>query len=80
MSPAMAAAAALTGRLTDVRELTDSITPQAKSVQKLEMAAYTAEVENGYDIERVGDHPVNGQQSGIRSTRMPSTATGMVPF
>ena len=76
----MAAAAALTGRLTDVRKVTDwNITP-AKASPKLEMAAEVAVIESDDEIERVGDYPEDGQQTGVDSTKGPSVATGMPPF
>lgn len=76
----MAAAAALTGKLTDVRKVTDWKNTPAKAKPRLEMAADTAEIESDDDIERIGDYPVDGQQTGVESTKKLSTGTGMVPF
>ena len=76
----MAAAAALTGKLTDIRKLTDWKKTPTKAKPRLEMAADTVEIESDDDIERIGDYPVDGQQSGVEITKKPSTGTGMVPF
>jgi 3-isopropylmalate dehydratase len=80
MSPVMAAAAALTGKLTDVRKVTDWNSTPTKVNLKLEMAAEVADLEDDDEIERLGDYPEDGQQSGVDSTKGPSVATGMPPF
>lgn len=80
MSPAMAAAAALTGKLTDVRKVADWNRTPTKASPKLEMAAEVADIESDDDIERLGDYPKDGQQTVMDSTNTPSVATGMPPF
>lgn len=80
MSPVMAAAAALTGKLTDVRNLTDRNTTSAKASPKLEMTAEVTDMESDEEIERIRDYPEDGQQTGIDSSKGPSVATGMPPF
>lgn len=80
MSPVMAAAAALTGRLTDVRKVTDWNSTPAKASPKLEMTAEVADIESDDEIERIGDYPEDGQQTGVDSTKGPSVTTGMPPF
>lgn len=80
MSPAMAAAAALTGKLTDIRKVTDWNKNPSKVNSRAGMAAETAELESDDDIERVWDSPEDGQQTGVDSTKQPSAARGMPPF
>ena len=74
----MAAAAALTGRLTDVRKVTDWNTTPAKASPKLDMTPDVAEIESDEDIEQIGDYPEDGQQTGTEDTQRPSV--GMPPF
>jgi len=78
MSPVMAAAAALTGRLTDVRKIADWNTTSAKASPRLDMTADVAEIESDDDIERIGDLPEDGQQTGMEDSKRPSL--GMPPF
>ncbi|KAL6721438.1 3-isopropylmalate dehydratase [Lecanora helva] len=78
MSPVMAAAAALTGKLTDVRKVTDWNTTPAKASPKLDMSADVAEIESDEDIEQIGDYPEDGQQTGVEDSKRPSV--GMPPF
>ena len=80
MSPVMAAAAASTGKLTDVRKLTDRNTTPAKASPKLEMAAEVTDMESDDEVERIGDYPEDGQQAGVDSSKGPTVATGMPPF
>lgn len=80
MSPVMAAAAALTGRLTDVRKVTDWNSTPTKASPKFELAAEVADIESDDEIERLGDYPEDGQQTGVNGTKAPSVATGMPPF
>ena len=76
----MAAAAALTGRLTDVRKVAEWNATPAKASPKIEVAAEVAEIESDEDLERIGDYPEDGQQTGVDSTKAPSAGTGMPPF
>lgn len=80
MSPVMAAAAALTGKLTDVRRVTDWNNTPTKASPKPEMAAEIADIESDDEIERLGDYPGDGQLTGVDGTKAPSGATGMPPF
>lgn len=80
MSPVMAAAAALTGKLTDVRKVTDWNSTPTKASPKLELAAEVADIESDEEVERLGDYPKDGQQTGVDGTKVPSVATGMPPF
>ena len=89
MSPVMAAAAALNGKLTDVRKVTEWSPISGKNSTKLGIAADSAETESDDEIvetksdgetERIDDLPEDGQQTGLESTNVPSPGTGMVPF
>ena len=89
MSPVMAAAAALNGKLTDVRKVTDWSPISGKNSTKLDIAAdivaiesddEIVEIENNDESERIEDLPEDGRQTGIESSNVPSSGTGMVPF
>lgn len=58
VSPVMAAAAAITGRLTDVRKLTDDAIP-AKASPKLEVMPEATEVDSEEELDRILDIPVD---------------------
>lgn len=78
MSPVMAAAAALTGKLTDVREVADWNATPAKASPKLDVAADEPDVESDEDLERVNDAPTEGETTGAGSKV--GSAAGMPPF
>ena len=89
MSPVMAAAAALNGKLTDVRKVTERSPISGKNSTKLDHDAEIVEIESDDEIvdieiddeiERLEDLPEDGQQTGIESTNIPSPRTGMAPF
>ena len=83
MSPVMAAAAALTGKLTDIRRVADwNHAAPAKTNPQFDLAVEDPlDVESSDDdFERIEDLPKDGQQAGVDSTRTPSAATGMAPF
>jgi 3-isopropylmalate dehydratase large subunit/3-isopropylmalate dehydratase small subunit len=65
MSPVMAAAASLTGRLTDVRKIVDNATPQ-KASPKLEVQAQVADIDSEEEVDRILDIPTD--QSGTNHT------------
>ena len=78
MSPVMAAAAALTGRLTDVRKITnENVTPK-KAETKVDLAPQVADLEDDDEVERIFDLPEDGQQTGNTKSKAPSA--GMPPF
>lgn len=56
MSPVMAAAAAIVGKLADVRKLADNATP-AKASPKLEIAAHVEDIDSEEDLDRILDIP-----------------------
>ena len=78
MSPVMAAAAALTGRLTDVRKITEWNSTPAKANPKLDTTPNVADIESDEDIEQIGDLPEDGQQTGMEDSKRPSA--GMPKF
>lgn len=89
MSPVMAAAAALNGKLTDVRKVSEWSPTSGRNSTKLDIAPdivefesddEIVEIEIDDEIERIEDLPKDGQQTGIESTNVPSPGTGMVPF
>ena len=61
MSPVMAAAAALVGKLADVRHVAHANAIQKKPVPKLDLAPEVSEVESDDDIERLMDLPEDSQ-------------------
>ena len=78
MSPVMAAAAALTGRLTDVRKVAHWNTTPAKASPKLDVAPEIADIESDEELERIEDLPEDGAQTGTEDSKRPSA--GMPPF
>ena len=78
VSPVMAAAAALTGKLTDVRKIMSRNATPKKVEPKLDLASEGADVESDDDAERVMDEPKDGEQTGNKSSTAPSA--GLPPF
>ena len=77
MSPVMAAAASLTGKITDVRKLVDDATPQ-KASPKLDVQPEIAEVDSEEELDRILDIP--SDQSGTNHPNTsPSAAAGGFP-
>lgn len=66
MSPVMAAAAALVGKLADVRKLTDNATPQ-KASPKLEVADYVEDTSDSDETERMDDLPQDSGSTNAKS-------------
>jgi len=77
MSPVMAAAAAIVGKLADVRKLTDDATPQ-KSSPKLEISEHVDEMSDSEDMERIMDLPQDGT-SGASSHSLPAKGSPGFP-
>ncbi|KAL8845363.1 MAG: hypothetical protein Q9198_011401, partial [Flavoplaca austrocitrina] len=77
MSPVMAAAAAIVGKLADVRKLTDNATPQ-KASPTLEISEHVDEMSDSEDIERIMDLPQDGT-SGATSHSLPATGSPGFP-
>ena len=78
MSPVMAAAAALTGRLTDVRKVFEENATPRKASPTLDIASDVADVESDEDLDRVLDQPIDGEQTASATRRGPSA--GLPPF
>lgn len=74
MSPAMAAAAAITGRLTDIRKFTQD-TPTVEGSPKVAVAAETEELVDQEDYEKITDAPVDTEATNANAeTRGDSTS------
>jgi 3-isopropylmalate dehydratase large subunit/3-isopropylmalate dehydratase small subunit len=78
MSPVMAAAAALTGKITDVRKLTDDATPQ-KASPKLDVAPEFAEVDSEEELDRILDIPTSNNTTNHPAPAAPQS-TGLPKF
>lgn len=78
MSPAMAAAAALTGKLADVRNLAgyEQALPSAKSAAKT-IAAHVEDPESDVDLDKILDSP---QSESIQSKAPAGASMGMPKF
>lgn len=66
MSPVMAAAAAIVGKLADVRKLTDDATPQ-KASPKLEISEHVDDVSDSDELERMDDLPSDSENRNAQS-------------
>ena len=78
MSPVMAAAAALTGKLTDVRKLADSNTTPAKASPKLDLKPEVPQIDTEDDLDRILDIPEDNQPQANSDTA--SSSGGQVKF
>ena len=78
MSPVMAAAAALTGKLTDVRRLVDNATPQ-KASPKLDVQSDFAEVDSDEDLDRLMDIPTTESKGHTNTNPSPPQGGGGMP-
>ncbi|KKY24111.1 putative 3-isopropylmalate dehydratase [Phaeomoniella chlamydospora] len=61
LSPAMAAAAAIVGKLTDVRKLVDDDVTVAKASPKLDVAPFVDDVDTDEDLDRMMDIPADSE-------------------
>lgn len=80
MSPVMAAAAAIVGKLADVRKLAPQPTSASKASPKVELNAQTEDVESDDDLDRIFDAPVDPQTRPTNSTAAHSLGAGMPKF
>ncbi|KAE9973207.1 hypothetical protein BLS_003728 [Venturia inaequalis] len=80
MSPAMAAASALVGKLADVRTFTTGFhsPPQKEKGSPRREVAHVSEIDSDADLDNVLDLPENSQGNSVPS-KAPSTA-GLPPF
>ncbi|KAK8243317.1 aconitase family-domain-containing protein [Phyllosticta capitalensis] len=78
MSPAMAAAAALSGKLADVRNYAP---PQAvaKGSPKMELEPTVSDIESDEDLDKILDDPEDSQ-GNTASTGAPASSAGMPKF
>ena len=82
MSPAMAAAAALAGKLADVRKISgyEQALPSAKSAPKdISPPAYVEDPESDADLDNILDLAENSQGNSVK-TKAPSSSAGMPKF
>ena len=79
MSPVMAAAAALAGKLADVRKLADSGINPVKASPKLELVAEVADIDTDSDLENVADQPQDGEQTASTERKSAPAASGGLP-
>ena len=77
MSPVMAAAAALAGKLADVRDLADSNPTPRKASPKLDLSPEVADVDTDEDLERVLDLPEDQEP---HTNSAPPASGGQVKF
>lgn len=79
MSPVMAAAAALAGKLADVRKLADSGINPVKGAPKVDLVAEVADMDTESDAENVADQPLDGEQSAVNEVKRAPLASGGLP-
>ena len=80
MSPVMAAAAALTGKLTDVRKIADSDPTPLKASPKIDLITEVADVETDEELDQIYDAPEDGKQTGSKDAKHAPSASGQPPF
>lgn len=81
MSPAMAAACALVGKLADVRNAAGFEGNGKAATPHVDVAAPTNEVDSDEDLERIMDLPEDQKSQGMGvESSAPSTSTGMPKF
>jgi len=78
MSPVMAAAAAIVGKLADVRKLNDNTT-QAKASPKLDVQPEHADVDSEEELDRILDIP-NDDASPHTNSGAPTSSAGLPKF
>lgn len=76
MSPVMAAAAAIVGKLADVRKLADNATP-SKASPKLDVAPVIADIDDDEDFERLMDIP--DDSAGVAANGSAPASSGGFP-
>ncbi|KAF4308534.1 putative 3-isopropylmalate dehydratase protein [Botryosphaeria dothidea] len=79
MSPAMAASAAITGKLSDVRKVAPPQASVEKGSPKLELEANVSDIESDADLDKILDEPQDSQGNTVESGA-PSTSGGMIKF
>ena len=76
MSPVMAAAAAIVGKLADVRKLTEHNATPSKAAPKTELSPEISDIDTDDDLERLLDLPEDNQPHANSST---ASASGSQP-
>jgi 3-isopropylmalate dehydratase large subunit/3-isopropylmalate dehydratase small subunit len=78
MSPVMAAAAAIVGKLADVRDVAPKIATPSKASPKLDVAAPAElpEIDTDEDLERILDMP----EDSPSTSKAPRASAGLPPF
>ena len=79
MSPCMAAAAGLSGRLADVRRLADSGLSPVKAPPKVDLVAEVAELDTDSDVENIIDLPQDGEQTASSDAKTGLGISGGLP-
>ncbi|MCJ1255478.1 3-isopropylmalate dehydratase [Lignoscripta atroalba] len=78
MSPVMAAAAAIVGKLADVRNLADRNATPAKASPKLDITPEVSDIDSDDDFDRIMDLPEDSQPHA--NSAIPKSATGLPKF
>lgn len=78
MSPAMAAAAAIIGKLADVRKLADRTATPAKASPKVDLGGATPEFDTDDDLDQLLDIPKNNEPHA--NTALPKSSAGLPKF
>ena len=78
MSPVMAAAAAIVGKLADVRKLADRDATPAKASPKVKVDAEVSDIDTDEDLDRLLDIPEDSQPHVSSDAR--GTSTGLPKF
>ena len=78
MSPAMAAAAAIIGKLADVRKLADRNATPAKASPKLDVGAATSDIDTDDDLDHLLDIPEDNQPHANNDA--PKSSAGLPKF
>lgn len=77
MSPVMAAAAAIVGKLADVREVVNENATPAKALLKVDVEAETSQIDGDDDIQRLLDLPEDQDEN---NPNVPKASIGLPKF
>jgi 3-isopropylmalate dehydratase large subunit/3-isopropylmalate dehydratase small subunit len=78
LSPGMAAAAAIMGKLSDIREIADENATPAKASPKTDVTATNEEIDSDEELDRILDIPADGPAEAHEA--VPKSAGGLVKF
>lgn len=73
MSPAMAAAAAIAGKLADVRKIASNVHPAPQKGSPHIEVAHTSDIDSDSDLDKILDDPEDSQGNTVKS-KAPSTS------